>query len=148
MFSHTGGNRSGNIPAGSPESVAIRSLYVYPMPLSCHGHCTPVSKFHLSNPLNHGPSTRGLLFPATTLIMLAREEKALWNDAVREHAPALRGHLGNAWGRTIQIEHQIEESNCLIKISVSFFSFILVQSSYNDGHLTWAKFCKVQMGKG
>lgn len=45
------------------------------------------------------PSTRGLLFPATTLIMLAREEKALWNDAVREHAPALRGHLGNARGR-------------------------------------------------
>ena len=47
-------------PAGSPESVGTRVPVcvstALPAPLSCHGDWTPVSKFHLSNPLNHGKS--------------------------------------------------------------------------------------------
>lgn len=35
----------------------------------------------------------------------------------------------------------------LFHLVLFLFPFILVQSNYNDGHLTWAKFCKVQTGQ-
>lgn len=88
--------------AGSPESVATRVSVcvstVLPAPLSCHGHWTPVSKFHLSNPLNHGKSLHKGAYLCSHNCMIAREEKALWDDAVRECVPARRGHLGMLGG--------------------------------------------------
>lgn len=43
-----------------------------------------------------------------------------------------------------------QKVSLLLNFSVYFifFSFTLVQANYSDGHLTWAKFCKVQTGMG
>ena len=59
-----------HIPAGSSDSVATRASVcvptALPMPLGFYGHCTPVSKVHLSTPLAQAImvrlSTRGPAF--------------------------------------------------------------------------------------